>query len=352
MVRRSFWLLIAGGLLMALLTRLTACGNGSLEQSPPLDQDDAGQVADSQIAGAETPQFSPVALGPGEKLQVVATTSIVADVVEHVGGELIELVTLLPLGADPHAFEPTPQDVAAVAEAHVVFANGVGLEAFLEPLLESAGASNRVVHVSDGVKLLQPTGAEVDRDEKQGVSGQDNVHPRGDPHTWTDPENVKVWVQNIEAALGKLDPAHADEYATESGAYDAVLDELDRWIREQVSRIPEGSRRLVTDHTMFAYLAEAYGFTQVGAIFPGFSTLSEPSAKELAALEDAVRDLDVKAVFVGLTVNASLAERVTEDTRTKLIRLYTGSLSEKDGPAGTYVDYMRYNVNTIVDALK
>jgi manganese/iron transport system substrate-binding protein len=287
----------------------------------------------------EMPALSAVALSEGEKLRVVATTSIVADVVQNVGGDRIDLTTLLPLGADPHAFEPTPQDVAAVAGAHIVFANGAGLEAFLDDLLESAGENVPVVPVSYGVELLT-------------LDGKDEHGGGMDPHIWFDPNNVLVWTRNIEHALGDLDPGNAAAYAANAATYEAELIALDAWIKQQVAQVPEANRRLVTDHASFAYFARRYGFEQVGAVFPGYSTLAEPSAQELAELEEAIREHGVKAVFVGLTVNPALAERVAEDTDTRLVFLYTGSLSGPDGPASDYLAFMKYNVSAIVEALR
>jgi len=291
----------------------------------------------------EMPPLTAATLGAGERLRVVATTSIVADVVQNVGGDLIDLRTLIPVGADPHAFEPTPQDAAAVADAHIVFANGAGLEEFLEPLLESAGEGKTVVPVSYGVELLQFEGEHEEEEEHH--------HGGADPHTWLDPRNVMVWAHNIEHTLGALDPTHAETYQTNAEAYEAELEALDAWIREQVAQVPEASRKLVTDHTAFSYFARRYGFEQVGAVFPGYSTLAEPSAQELAALEDAIREHGVRAVFVGMTVNPDLARRVAGDTGTRLVFLYTGSLSEPGQGADDYCSFMRYNVSAIVEAL-
>jgi ABC-type Zn uptake system ZnuABC Zn-binding protein ZnuA len=292
----------------------------------------------------EIPAFSPARLNSGERLRVVATTSIVADVVQNIGGEMIDLTPLMPLGTDPHAFEPTPQNMAAIANSHVVFANGACLETFLEPILQSAEAGDKIVLVSSGVALLQfgATGTQEQQDEHGGV----------DPHTWFDPGNVSVWVRNIEAALAALDPANAAKYKANADAYAAKLDELDSWIRTQTAQIPAANRKLVTDHTVFTYFAARYGFEQVGAVFPGYSTLASPSAKELASLEDAVHAQGVKAVFVGRTANATLAERLAQDTGIRLVFVYTGSLGEAGSPGNTYLAMMRANVAAIVGALR
>jgi ABC-type Zn uptake system ZnuABC Zn-binding protein ZnuA len=221
------------------------------------------------------------------------------------------------------------------------------------------------VHVSDGVELLE-FGAETEDGERhdhedgddhegerdhEGEYEGEHDHMGADPHVWTDPHSVMVWAGNIADSLGVLDPANADTYETNAQTYVEELEKLDEWIEEQVARVAPHDRQLVTDHTAFGYFAKRYGFDQVGAVIPGYSTLAEPSARELARLEGAIENRGVKAVFVGLTVNPDLARRVAEDTGTKLVFLYTGSLSEPDGPAGDYMAFMRYNVNAIVDAL-
>jgi ABC-type Zn uptake system ZnuABC Zn-binding protein ZnuA len=296
---------------------------------------------------ASAPALSAVSLAPGERLQVVATTSIVADVVAQVGQEKIELTMLMPLGADPHTFEPSPRDVASVADTDVVFANGAGLEDFLDTILQSAGAADKVVPLSAGIDLLEQEG-QNERDEHDDEQGQHQA----DPHTWTDPNNVIVWVDNIERALSVLDPENAATFAANAEVYRRELAALDQWVRAEVAKVPEERRQIVTDHQLFRYFVDEYGFTQVGAIVPGYSTVAEPSARELAQLEEAIQQLDVPAVFVGNTVNPALAERVAEDTGSELVFLYTGSLTEPEGDAGTYIDYIRYNVSAIVRALE
>lgn len=273
-------------------------------------------------------------------LKIVATTTIVGDVVRQIAGDQNQVTTLLPLGADPHSFQPTPQDVVRVADAGIIFSNGAGLEEFLQPLLNNAGSQAEVVPVSESIQLL----------DAQGPHASD--HPGGDPHTWFDPNNVIQWTQVIEQKLSDLDPANAQVYAANAQAYRQQLNELDTWIQEQVAQIPQANRQLVSDHTVFTYFANRYGFTQDGAILPGYSSMAQPSAQELAALEDTIRNLGVKAVFVGETANSSLSERVARDTGTQLVYLYTGSLSAPDGPAGSYLDLMRYDVSVIVEALK
>lgn len=277
-------------------------------------------------------------------LQVVATTSLVGDVVKQVGGDLVAVEVLLPYGSDPHSYQPTPRDIARVADAQALFVNGAGLEAFLEPLLRNAGAGAPVAAVSDGIDLLPPPPG----------AGHEEDHPEeeGDPHVWTDPNNVLVWVTNIERTLSSLDPAHAASYAANATAYQEELRQLDRWIAMQVEQVPPESRVLVTDHWMLGYFAERYGFAQGGALIAGFSTLAEPSAQELAALQDEIGRQGVKAIFVSETVNPQLARLLSQDSGIKMVPIYSGSLTAADGPAASYLAYMRYNVQAIVDGLK
>jgi ABC-type Zn uptake system ZnuABC Zn-binding protein ZnuA len=302
---------------------------------------------DDHATDDEMPVLSAADLVTGESLRVVATTNIVADVVRNVGGNHIDLATLIPVGTDPHTFEPIPQDIAAVADAHVVFANGAGLETFLDLLLESAGEDVPVVPLSHNIDLIQ-----LEQEGEEEEAEHEHEHNEVDPHIWFDPQNVMVWADSIAQALSDLDPGNAEAYAANAAAYTAELAALDGWIEEQIAQIPEPDRQLVTDHTAFSYFTQQYGFEQIGAVFPGYSTLSEPSAQQLAALEDAIREYEVPAVFVGITVNPDLAQRVADDTGTQLVFLYTGSLSDESGPANDYLSLMRYNVHAIVDALQ
>lgn len=345
-------------LVMVMLLLATACGvqpqqaarNGSSDQAASAvtgaeknHQDNETEKNGHAGETAAIDDLTPVTLAEGQKLQVVATTSIVGDLVSNVGGDLIELTTLVPLGSDPHTFSPTPQDVASVADAHVVFANGLGLEEFLQPLIENAGGDAVVVPVSAAVETIEFGGTE---EEARHAHGSD------DPHVWTTPANAVVMVQAIEEALSTLDPAHADSYKASAEAYAAELNALDSWVMAQIQSIPAENRKMVTDHDSFRYYADRYGLELIGAIIPSYSSNAEPSAQELAELQDAINQTEVNAVFVGTSVNPVLAERIAEDTGVQLAPLYTGSLGEPGSGAETYVDYIRYDTQIIVDALK
>jgi len=284
------------------------------------------------------------------RLEVVATTTIVADVVSQVGADHIHLVSLLPPGVDPHSFSPAPRELSAIANADLVFMNGVGLESFMTQVLENAGGEAILLSVSDGVSLriYQGEGHVQDADTNEhGMPGENEY----DPHVWMDPTNVVIWTQNIAAALSQADPENAQAYATNAEKYIEQLLELDRWAKVQVAKIPTNQRNLVTNHDSLGYFADHYGFEIIGAVIPGFSTLAEPSAQDIAGLQMDVKDRHAKAIFVDTTVNSVLAERIAEDTGLVLIQLYSGSLSAANGPAETYLDYMRYNINAIVTGL-
>jgi len=308
----------------------------------------------STYAGSpETEGLEPVSLGENERLKVVATTSIVADIVGQVGDGIIDLIILLPVGVDPHTFEVTPRDVATIADAHVVIANGAGLEAFLEELLENAGGNTPVVYASQGVTFREMDSPHHEPEtEGQEHETEEPLQEGMDPHTWTTPANVMVFVRNIVSALSALDPANAEAYEANANTYTTQLEEIDHWIQEMIERIPEENRKLVTDHTVFGYYADRYGLEQTGAVIPVTSTAAQPSARELAALEEAIKEYDIKAIFVGNTVNPSLSAQVANDSGIQLVMLYTGSLGIEDSGVESYLDYLRYNTNAIVNALK
>jgi ABC-type Zn uptake system ZnuABC Zn-binding protein ZnuA len=303
----------------------------------------------------------------GSKLQVVATTTFVGDVVAEVGGESIDLTVMLAPGANPHAYEPTPQDIVAVADADVVFANGLDLEEFLDDLIANAGGDAELVHVSEGIELRyfdadhehghEHEGEEHHDEEEHEHEGEEHPDEEGDdqgadPHVWFDPNNVIVWTENIEATLSRLDPDNAATYQANADAYRAELKALDAWIREQVEQIPAENRKLVTDHTSFGYFADEYGFEQIGAVIDAPTTEAEPSGQQLAQLQDAILQYDVKAIFVGRDFDPTLSERVAEDTGVDLVPLYFGSLTPPGGEADTYLEFIRYDVEAIVEALK
>jgi len=265
--------------------------------------------------------------------------------VRQVTGETANLVILTPPGVDPHTFEPRPRDIAAISEADLAFINGLGLEEALQPIL-AANLTGQLVDLSDGIEAL-PMDRESALHEAEDHDGGTN-----DPHVWMDPNNIVIWVNEIAGALAAADPANAAQYQANAAGYSTELQELDDWIRDQVALIPNERRSLVSDHAVFNYFARAYGFEQVGMIVPALSTNAAPSAQELADLEDAIRDRDIRAIFISVSINPATAQQVAADTGTQIVFVYTGALSEPGSDADSYLKFMRYNVTAFVNALK
>lgn len=295
---------------------------------------------------AVLPALEPVDLGAGEKLRVVATTSIVGDVVAQVGGDLIELTTLIPPGQDPHTYEPTAQDIAQVEQAQVVFVNGLGLEEGLLNTVESVRGAP-LVPVSAGIEPL-----EAGEGYHEGEDGE-HEHAGADPHTWMDPTNVIVWTGNIAEALAALDPAHANTYQQNADAYAGELRDLDAYITERVAEIPPEQRKLVTNHEAFGYFARRYGFEVIGTVYIGAAQLAEPSAGDMARLIQTIREEGVRAIFIETTVSDALARTIAGEIGREVgvYTLYTGSLGEPGSGADSYIGMMRANIDTIVEGL-
>ncbi len=271
------------------------------------------------------------------RVKVVASTTIIADIVSKVGGDKIDLSILLPAGSDPHSFQATPQSLAAIADADIVFLNGLGLEEFLSSIIDNAGGDAIILPLSKGIPNL--------------LSNPDGDHEEFDPHVWLNPRNINFWLERIQEELSQFDQENASFYLDNSISYQLELNELDVWIQGEVLRIPANQRKMVADHNAWAYFAEAYGFDLIGTVLPGYSSLAEPSARELAALEELMEFEDVSILFVAQGINPKLSSRVAEDTGVELLALYTGSLSEESGNAATYILMMKHNVELILAAL-
>jgi manganese/iron transport system substrate-binding protein len=213
-------------------------------------------------------------------------------------------------------------------------------------MFANAGGNAIQIHLSDDLALRTATEIHADG---EGEAGQ--AHDQVDPHVWFDVQNVLHWVERIEESLSTLDPANRETYRQNAAAYAQQLEELDAWVEEQVATIPAENRRLVTNHPAFAYLATRYGLEQVGAIYP-VSPSAEPSAQELAALEDVIREYGVPAVFTESTVNPKLAEQIAQDTGAKLVSLYSGSLGGPGSGVESYLELIRFDVSAIVEALQ
>lgn len=279
-------------------------------------------------------------------LNVLASTTFLADITQNVAGDRAQVVSLLPIGSDPHAYQATPADVVKISESTILILNGIEYEHFIEPLLENADGERLVIVASDG---LEPHLMEKDAgDEHEG----EEEHEAGDPHMWLDPNLVITYVENIRDGLSQADPGGAEVYRSNAEAYIAQLKDLDSFIKSQVESIPAERRLLVTNHEALGYFAERYGFTIVDTILPSFSSEASASAQEVASAIEKIKLSGAPAIFLGEVENDSLAEQIASETDIKVVRdLYLETLT--DGPpAATYIEMMKYNVTQIADALK
>lgn len=291
----------------------------------------------------------------GAPLKVVATTSIIGDVVAQVGGEVIELTTLMGPGQDPHSYQPTPQQMATVARAHVVFVNGWDLEEALTHDLEQIAGDVPLVPISAGIEPRAfGQHKEDEHDEAQDEDEHDHAGP--DPHVWFDVGHVKQWAENVARVLGDLDPAHAEIYAQNAETYRAKLDELDAYANSQLVSIPEDRRFLVTNHEALGYLAEAYDLHVLGTVLPAASTVAEPSASLLVALIDTMEEHGLCTLFAETTNSTRLAQAVADElagcNQVAVLQLYTGAIGPAGSGADSYIGMYRYNVDTIVEGLQ
>lgn len=420
-----------------------------------------------------------------ERLQIVGSHSILSDVIANVAGDVADVTSVMPKGADPHSFLPSPSDLTALADADVVFINGAFFEEGLLEVIENAGDDMNIVTASSCVEIIAFGGhdehgdeehaheegeehrdeehedeegedhehgdeehaheegedhehgdeehsemgdmsaiamlceqhyAEMEalhedshehgdeeheegeehahdededhehgdeehehgkvetlgalyqadcgeghdghNDEEEGEHeegdehGDEHDHGACDPHVWMEPHNVMYWTMLIRDTLIELDPANADVYTANASEYLETVDALVHdFVIPMVETLPEENRVLITNHDAFGYFVARYEFEVVGTIIPSLSTLAEASTADVAETIDLIREQNIPAIFAETTVSDDLAQQIAEETGAQLYILYSGSLSDEDGPASTYIDYIRYNVTTIVEAL-
>ncbi len=283
----------------------------------------------------------PAAAAPeGGRLRAVATFSILGDLVREVGGSHVEVTTLVGPGSDVHSFSPAPGDARLVAQAGIVFVNGLGLEGWLDRLIRASGTRAPVVTASTGVSAIQ---------EEDG-HGHDHGAHGADPHAWQNVANVKIYVANIRDGLAKVDPAHAADYAANAAAYTARLDALDGDVRAAIARIPRQNRRLITTHDAFGYFGAAYGLTILAP--QGVSTESEASPRDVARIITQIRKEQVPAVFLETVTDPRQMERIARESGARIGgQVFSDALSPAGGPAPTYLDMIRTNLRAFDEAL-
>jgi zinc/manganese transport system substrate-binding protein len=276
---------------------------------------------------------SPVQAKP---LNVVASFTVLADMVREIGGADVSVHALVGPDGDPHAFEPTPQDGQALAKADLVVVSGLGLEGWMDRLIAASGYKGKIVVASKGISPL-----EMEEDGKTIT----------DPHAWNSAANGAHYARMIADALALADAAHAKDYETRGDAYVKTLMDLDAWARRQVATIPTDKRKVITSHDAFGYLGAAYGISFHAPV--GVSTEAEASAADVAALIDQIKKERIKAIFIENSNDPRMVAQIAKATGAKMGgELYPESLSKSDGPVPTYVKMFRYNVEKIVEGMK
>jgi zinc/manganese transport system substrate-binding protein len=276
-----------------------------------------------------------------EKVKVVATFSILADLVKSVGGARVEVTSLVPVNGDAHVYAPSPADAKKLADAKVVFTNGLGFEGWIPRLVKASGTKAAVIVATKGIKPRKM--------EEEG-HGHGHSHAEADPHAWQSVANAKLYVGNIRDALATADPAGKAAYEANAAAYSAELDALDAYVKEQVGKIPADRRRIITTHDAFGYFKVAYG---VDFIAPqGVSTESEASAKDVAKIIAQIRKQKIPAVFLENVSDPRLLERIAGESGAKIGgTLYSDALTDEKGQAPTYIEMMKHNIRTLSAAL-
>lgn len=313
----------------------------------------AGALAVAACGGpAGTPGPSPMPSPDEDALRVVASTTVLADLVAQVGGTRVRVESLVPKGGEVHTFDPTPSDVQRIAQAELVVMNGLGLDEWLQALVVDAGTGAAIVELAedlDGVELLAGED-HADEEEDHGEEEADDDHEGEEynPHLWLNVSYASRYVDRIEEALAAAAPADAQAFAAGADAYRARLAELHAWALEETGRVPEDARRVVSFHEAFPYFAAAYGLEIIGTVVdaPG----QDPSAGALAALIREIRDSGAKAIFAESQFSEDLVRTIAAETDAVVVsNLYNDSLG--DPPVDTYEGMMRWNVERVVEAL-
>jgi zinc/manganese transport system substrate-binding protein len=278
--------------------------------------------------------------GATERIKVVATFSVIGDMVANVAGDKVDLVTLVGPAGDTELFKPSLADGKSVADAKIVFMNDLNdeFEPWLEPLLKQVKFSGAKIIVSRGAKTLTSMEERAPRNK----SGEEEI----DQHAWLDPKNGVIYVRNIAAALVKGDPANAADYRARADAYIKELQALDAWAKAEIAALPAAKRRFLASHDSLQYLAKAYGITLLS--INGWTNNSEPSAAELARLAKQVRQERIHALFLDSITDPRAMQQVAKETGAAIGgTLYGDALSKPGGDADTYLRMLRHNVATL-----
>lgn len=269
-------------------------------------------------------------------LNVVATTTQLADFVSAIGGNRVKIHRLLAPNVDPHDFEPSPADLEALIRAQLIVRNGVNLEKWFDATITAAGAKGTVLDASQGITLRRGAGGEAD------------------PHIWHNPRNAMLMVASIERALEKAEPAAAGDFRRNLASYTAQLEQLDRDIQAEIATLT--NKHLVTDHDSLGYYIDRYGLVFVGPIIPSFDTSAQLSATQIGDLVQKIRQTGTKAVFAESSLPTKTADAIAAEAGVKVVAGQDALYGDSLGPAGsdgdTYLKMERHNTKVIVDNLR
>lgn len=275
-------------------------------------------------------------LAQAKPIEAVASFTVLADMVQNVGGDHVHVTSLIGPNGDPHAYEPTPNDAQALKRADLVFVSGLHLEGWLDRLIKASGYQGQPVVLSNGIKTRS-----MEEDGKRIT----------DPHAWNSAANGVVYVRNIISALQKADPANASDYQAKGEQYIQQLEQLDAYARAQVQAIPSDKRKVLTSHDAFGYFGDAYGVTFLSPL--GFSTETEASAADVGKLIKQIKQEHVSTYFFENSSDPRLVKQIADASGAQPGgELYVESLSPADGPAPTYAQMFRYNVDKLTAAMK
>ncbi|MEL6141509.1 MAG: zinc ABC transporter substrate-binding protein, partial [Bacteroidota bacterium] len=265
---------------------------------------------------------------------VVASASIFADMAEVIGGDMIRVQSVVPIGGDPHIYEPTPEDVRLVARADLILINGLTFEGWMNELIENSGTTAETVTVTEGLATI----------------ASEEYANSSDPHAWMSAKNGLVYIVNIRDALIRLDPANAEGYRFNANMYTGQIQDVDEYIQRSIASIPAEQRVLITSHDAFRYFGKRYGIRVEAAL--GTSTDADVQTNDIVRLAKVIRESRVPAIFVESTINPKLIQQIAADHGVDIGgSLYADSLGEPDGEAGTYLKMLKYNTETIVKGL-
>jgi len=278
--------------------------------------------------------FSGLLVNAQEKIKVVVTASMLTDMAQNIGGDKIDVKCIVPIGGDPHIYEPVPTDARLVANAQLIFRNGLTFEGWLNKLMENSGTKAPIITVTKGIDV---------------ISSQTYTNS-ADPHAWMNSNNVITYVKNMKNALIQLDPENEQYYTNNYNRYKKELETLHDFVIEEIKKIPADKRIIITSHDAFQYYGRAYGL-QLEAVL-GTSTDAVPQTSDYQRLTTVIKASKVPAIFVESTINPKTLRQIAKDNGVKIGgQLYADSLGDEDSPAPTYVKMMMHNTTTIVNGL-